>query len=98
MARGRKLIVLDPGQRFGRLVIVELAGRRNGNALWKCRCDCGNEALVEGSDLRSGNTKSCGCFLREFASARLELFRFTPPRKPRRKSRRYLTFPFGKQS
>ncbi len=90
------MIVMEPGKRFGRLILLELAGRRNGNALWKCHCDCGAEALVEGADLRSGNTKSCGCLMRESAASRLQLFRFTPPRKPKRKSRRYLTFPFGK--
>lgn len=36
-----------------------------GNALWVCRCDCGNEVTVLGSSLRSGNTLSCGCWHRE---------------------------------
>lgn len=26
-----------------------------------CQCDCGNQVIVLGSNLRSGNTKSCGC-------------------------------------
>lgn len=28
---------------------------------WLCKCDCGNETVVEGGNLRSGHTKSCGC-------------------------------------
>lgn len=28
---------------------------------WKCKCDCGNITYVDGTMLRSGNTKSCGC-------------------------------------
>lgn len=50
------------GQRFGRLVAVERAGRnRERKAMWKCICDCGNEVVCSGKDLRNGNTKSCGC-------------------------------------
>ena len=51
------------GQRFGRLNVVELAGRtRYGNALWKCRCDCGKYTTVISHNLINGCTKSCGCF------------------------------------
>ena len=34
---------------------------------WKCKCDCGNEIIVSGKHLRSGNTKSCGCYQKERA-------------------------------
>ena len=51
------------GQRFGRLTVLEYAGtNHNHQALWKCACDCGSEIAVIGSNLRSGNTISCGCF------------------------------------
>ena len=54
------------GQRFGRLVVIELAGRRtNGEAMWLCRCDCGKQVTPTGSNLRRGNTTSCGCFANE---------------------------------
>lgn len=33
-----------------------------GHGLWLCRCDCGTEFKVLGKSLRTGNTKSCGCF------------------------------------
>lgn len=50
------------GERYGRLVVIERAGTdRNRNALWKCICDCGNEKVVTGKCLRSGDTRSCGC-------------------------------------
>lgn len=29
--------------------------------IWHCRCKCGNECDIRASDLKSGNTKSCGC-------------------------------------
>lgn len=47
---------------------MKAAGRGTGReVLWLCKCDCGNETTVSGKDLRSGHTKSCGCFQREVA-------------------------------
>lgn len=39
-------------------------------ARWRCRCDCGNIRDVRADDLKSGNSKSCGCIQREKARAR----------------------------
>lgn len=59
------------GQKFNRLTVVERAeNTKDGKASWKCICECGNEITVIGKDLRSGNTKSCGCYNRESASIR----------------------------
>ena len=56
-----KMIDLS-GQRFGKLTVIENAGKIDGrHYFWKCQCDCGNIVTIEGSRLRSGNTKSCGC-------------------------------------
>ena len=50
------------GKRFGRLVVVEEAGNnKQGTALWKCACDCGNQIIVLGGSLRQMTTNSCGC-------------------------------------
>ena len=50
------------GQRFGKLVVLENMGKLdNRRYYWKCQCDCGAIVIKEGSRLRSGNTKSCGC-------------------------------------
>lgn len=50
------------GQRFGRLLVLENAGKLDGRRYhWKCQCDCGNVKIIEGTRLRSGNTTSCGC-------------------------------------
>jgi len=53
------------GLRFGRLLVLEYAGRAiGGGSWWRCRCDCGNEKVIRQSNLRGG-TKSCGCVGRE---------------------------------
>ena len=50
------------GKRFGKLVVVEeMPERFNKRIMYRCICDCGNETVVCGHDLRSGGTKSCGC-------------------------------------
>lgn len=56
------------GQRFGRLTVIEEAGRVNGTVTWRCRCDCGNESIVLGTNLRAGYSTSCGCYTRERAA------------------------------
>ena len=30
--------------------------------MWHCICDCGKECDIRAADLKSGNTRSCGCF------------------------------------
>ncbi len=50
------------GMKFGRLSVIEEAGRdKFGNTTWKCRCDCGNIVVLVGYQIRSGHTQSCGC-------------------------------------
>lgn len=50
------------GKRFGRLLVTGEAGHDDaGHLLYSCKCDCGNSAVVLGSLLRNGGTKSCGC-------------------------------------
>jgi len=54
------------GKRFGRLNVKELHARIKGSVLWLCVCDCGKEKVVSGGHLLSGDTKSCGCLLKDF--------------------------------
>lgn len=49
------------GKRFGKLTVIEYAGKRNGMHRWKCRCDCGEETMVGQTLLQTGKTRSCGC-------------------------------------
>lgn len=55
------------GQRFGRLLVVERAPNQRGPVHWLCRCDCGNETVVASVNIRTGNTRSCGCLHAESA-------------------------------
>ncbi len=56
------------GQFFGKLTVI----KRNGYLMrgknkdikviaYLCKCICGEERIVSGTDLRSGHTASCGC-------------------------------------
>lgn len=59
------------GQRFGRLVALSDVGRnRSGSVLWRCVCDCGQEVIVRGAELRNGAYKSCGCLRADTTSVR----------------------------
>lgn len=54
------------GQRFGKLLVIEEKHRsKNGNVMWLCKCDCGNETVVNSSHLIQNHTLSCGCLHKE---------------------------------
>ena len=62
-------IIDETGNTYGYLTVIERApNNKEGRAMWKCRCKCGNEIIVLGKHLRSGNTKSCGCYQKERAT------------------------------
>ena len=59
------------GQQLGMLQVIERAKNdKKGNAMWRCRCDCGKEKVIMSYSLVSGKTKSCGCIQKEFTSKR----------------------------
>lgn len=64
---GRKPLDLT-GFRFGRLVAVKNTFETKGSYVWLCRCECGNEVKVTVPNLRSGNSKSCGCLKSDIVS------------------------------
>jgi len=65
-------IINETNNRYGRLIVIKRAGSDKRNqALWFCKCDCGNYCIIRGRCLRSGHTKSCGCLAKEiFGSKR----------------------------
>lgn len=61
--RGRRIKDLT-GQHYGSLVVLRQdENNRNDHkgARWICKCECGNEVSVLSGQLRSGQTRSCGC-------------------------------------
>lgn len=55
------------GDIYGRLTVVSHNGKdRHGKHLWLCRCECGNDKIVNSDNLSSKKSKSCGCLKTEF--------------------------------
>lgn len=54
------------GQKFGRLTVLDkLHNHHKRNTYWLCVCECGNLVEVQGSTLKNGRSKSCGCLLKD---------------------------------
>lgn len=60
------------GQRYGKLTVVERTQGNGKGVYWRCRCDCGNEVIVQSNNLHSGHTTSCGCARVEFGKSLLQ--------------------------
>lgn len=63
------------GKQFNRLTVVAFDGFRQKpsgkrRVQWLCRCECGNTTSVAAPNLKSGNSKSCGCHNLEVARSR----------------------------
>lgn len=59
------------GKIFGYLTVIERGKDRTfpsgqTQTTWRCRCKCGKELEVIARNLTTGNTKSCGCYAKEF--------------------------------
>lgn len=52
------------GRRFGSLLVQEYIK----GGLWRCKCDCGNETIVDTRNLNTGHTRSCGCLVKTLNS------------------------------
>ena len=49
------------GDRFGKLVVLELLEHQSKGLLWLCRCDCGKKMKALSNTLLSTHSRSCGC-------------------------------------
>lgn len=68
----KKKVILKPGDKINRLTVLNF--HHTGNhyrRFFTFRCDCGNEKVILGSLVTSGNTKSCGCYGKEVRRAKL---------------------------
>lgn len=63
--------VLDiSGKRFGRLKVLSFSHtNKYRQAVWLCRCDCGNVAEKLANHLKSGLVNSCGCLKNELIAS-----------------------------
>lgn len=60
------------GQKFNMLTVLKLDHKKDGRFFWKCRCDCGNEKVINGDNIKYGKSRSCGCIARELSSKRIK--------------------------
>lgn len=52
------------GKRFTRLKVIAPHSRdKKRNIKWLCECDCGRQKIIYTCHLKSGGTKSCGCYI-----------------------------------
>ena len=52
----------ETGNKYGKLTVLYRANLDHTTKVkWHCKCECGNECDVSGSDLRNGKQQSCGC-------------------------------------
>ena len=57
-----KGILVEPGYRWGRLTVIEPTNERVSRyVVWRCRCDCGHEILLDTRRIQRGTTVDCGC-------------------------------------
>lgn len=56
-------------KKFNRLTVIERKGSKWGKSLWLSQWDCGNTVIVTAQDLKTGNTKSCGCYSMDYKKA-----------------------------
>lgn len=56
------------GKTFGKLTVIKKLESKYDKTHWMCRCECGKEAVVSTSGLKTGHTQSCGCYQDEIAS------------------------------
>jgi hypothetical protein len=76
----RKFDPIVPGAIFERLTVIKedveriFTNRTDGSSYklryWICKCECGSIISTMDRNLKTGKTKSCGCYSREMTSLR----------------------------
>ena len=60
------------GKKFGRWKVIKFVEKKGRMFFWECICECGTIRNVNGSELRLGRSKSCGCLVSDLLSKRNE--------------------------
>lgn len=53
--------------KFFGCIVLKRVENKGKSVCWLCKCKCGNDFIARGSDIRTGNTKSCGCLNKKVA-------------------------------
>lgn len=62
------------GRKYGKLTVLFRDTKTDKKGIfWICRCECGNIVSVNGDNLQSGNTTSCGCTRKETIAKSVDL-------------------------
>ena len=64
------------GERYGLLTAICFIEVQNQQRFWLWSCDCGNTKVIRLNGVRRGNTKSCGCLLKERCRQNTDKFLF----------------------
>jgi hypothetical protein len=72
------------GKKYNYLTVISRHGTKFKDIYYNCLCDCGTYKIIRGFSVKSGETKSCGCYFRKIAS------------KNMKKNRKSLNFKHGK--
>lgn len=49
------------GKIFGELTVISFSNRTNHRTFWLCKCNCGNEKILDIHHIKNGQQKTCGC-------------------------------------
>lgn len=63
--RGKQRFIDLTGQKFGKLTVLGVADKQGEKHRWRCQCECGQETVVFGDNLKRGRTGSCKCQWKE---------------------------------
>ena len=63
---GKQNLINLSNYKFDKLTVLKKVSSKKSPSgttkiFWLCQCDCGNQCIVEGNALKTGNTRSCGC-------------------------------------
>jgi hypothetical protein len=65
MGERKKTVIVEPGDRYGRLLVLAEGVKKGNVQHYICACDCGGFIQPRKYALKNGTTKSCGCLAQE---------------------------------
>ena len=58
------------GKQFSKLTVLHRVKNKTRHAKWLCVCQCGNKIEAFATNLKTGNTQSCGCLNKQLIAKR----------------------------